>query len=477
MQRELDFGTIGGGGTKVDRVVLHLDLDCFYCQVEQVRLGIPSTTPLAVQQWETVIAVNYAARAASVARHANYRECFARCPELQLVHVPTFSTADPARGAHTYGATGKDDVACPSRATHKASLQPYREASLRVFFALRHALATCYGGVPFVMEKASVDEVFLDISEIVNKLLADRYGLPIRRGRLIEGAGEGGNPSFPRTDLDWSDRGNPAVPETLLLAEPDSPGGDGYDLDDLSIYLGCEIASTLRQKVFDTLSYTVSAGIAHNKTLAKLASALHKPNQQTFVLKRHVAPWMRQVSFRKIRFLGGKLGGMLLGGSKGQETETEMEAGMEGDEYGDEGEWGEQDGEPEAALPPTHPTQKITAETTAAELWPLSIDELQDRLLGDRSLAHWTYNVIRGKDSTPVAPRLHTKSFMSAKKMRTPLKDWQSLSDWLLLLVTELSGRLLEDFQLNHRWPHTLTVRHHPPYHHHHHHLKTLITR
>ena len=33
------------------RVVGHIDLDCFYAQVEMVRLGIPEDKPLAVQQW------------------------------------------------------------------------------------------------------------------------------------------------------------------------------------------------------------------------------------------------------------------------------------------------------------------------------------------------------------------------------------------------------------------------------------------
>lgn len=44
------------------RVILHLDLDCFYAQVEMRRLGVARDQPLAVQQWDGVIAVNYAAR-------------------------------------------------------------------------------------------------------------------------------------------------------------------------------------------------------------------------------------------------------------------------------------------------------------------------------------------------------------------------------------------------------------------------------
>lgn len=33
------------------RVIAHIDLDCFYAQVEMVRLSIPDDKPLAVQQW------------------------------------------------------------------------------------------------------------------------------------------------------------------------------------------------------------------------------------------------------------------------------------------------------------------------------------------------------------------------------------------------------------------------------------------
>lgn len=42
------------------RLIIHADLDCFYCQVEQVRLKLDSSQPIAVQQWQGLIAVNYA---------------------------------------------------------------------------------------------------------------------------------------------------------------------------------------------------------------------------------------------------------------------------------------------------------------------------------------------------------------------------------------------------------------------------------
>jgi nucleotidyltransferase/DNA polymerase involved in DNA repair len=54
-----------GGGA---RVIIHLDLDCFYAQVEQQRLKIPDGKPVAVQQWGSLLAVNYEARKFGVER-------------------------------------------------------------------------------------------------------------------------------------------------------------------------------------------------------------------------------------------------------------------------------------------------------------------------------------------------------------------------------------------------------------------------
>lgn len=84
----------GGQGLHANhRTIIHLDLDCFYAQVEQKRLGIPAEVPCAVQQWEGLIAINYAARAQGITRHMRVHEAKARCPELVCVHVQTIGEA------------------------------------------------------------------------------------------------------------------------------------------------------------------------------------------------------------------------------------------------------------------------------------------------------------------------------------------------------------------------------------------------
>ena len=57
------------------------------------RLGIPAEVPCAVQQWEGLIAINYAARAQGITRHMRVHEAKARCPELVCVHVQTIGEA------------------------------------------------------------------------------------------------------------------------------------------------------------------------------------------------------------------------------------------------------------------------------------------------------------------------------------------------------------------------------------------------
>ncbi|CAI5946546.1 unnamed protein product [Closterium sp. NIES-65] len=133
--------------TSDGRVILHVDLDCFYAAVEAVRLGIPRDTPLAVQQWEGLIAVNYAARARGVQRHDRVFQAKQKCPELQLIHVETVGGA-PGAG----------------RNAGKVSLERYRAASQRVFSAFRRVCP--------IVERASIDEAYMDVSAMVDAMLS-----------------------------------------------------------------------------------------------------------------------------------------------------------------------------------------------------------------------------------------------------------------------------------------------------------------
>jgi len=165
------------------RVILHIDMDAFYAQVEHERTGIARHEPLAVQQWDGLIAVNYVARAKGVSRHMRVREAKKLCPELHLVHVEIIygdtATAEilspePSLIADTNdtcAANAAADVGADAplgaestqeeRRKGKVSLQRYRNASAQVFDAL----------APFgVVEKASIDEAYIDVTQRVDAM-------------------------------------------------------------------------------------------------------------------------------------------------------------------------------------------------------------------------------------------------------------------------------------------------------------------
>jgi DNA polymerase eta len=117
------------------RVIAHLDLDCFYVQVEQRKRPELRGKPSAVVQFNPwkgggLIAVSYEARRAGVTRNMRGDDAKKVCPDIELVQVPM------AHG-HAY-------------------LAPYRDAGSEVV-AILSRMGTC--------ERASVDEVYLDITE------------------------------------------------------------------------------------------------------------------------------------------------------------------------------------------------------------------------------------------------------------------------------------------------------------------------
>ena len=103
------------------RCVIHIDIDCFYVQVEMLRLGLPAERPVAVTQKFLVVTCNYAARAAGVTKLMATEAAQQRCPDLLLV-------------------SGED-------------LTPYREASEAVFGTLCEVGPT---------QRLGLDEFFID---------------------------------------------------------------------------------------------------------------------------------------------------------------------------------------------------------------------------------------------------------------------------------------------------------------------------
>lgn len=376
------------------RVVAHVDLDAFYAQCEMIRLGVAEDQPLAVQQWGSFIAINYPARTFGLSRFATAVEAKKVCPHLIMQHVATWKEGEPT---WAYYEDAPDNIA-----THKVSLDPYRLQSRKILALIKAALPP----PPMQrVEKASIDEVFLDLSAHVHSILLERYP-ELNAPPPYDDPSEN-LPRPPTTALDWDTDAVIDLDETET--EDDDP-----DWDDVAMLIGSEIVRSVRATVRERLRYTCSAGVAQNKMLAKLGSGHNKPNKQTIVRNRAVQQFLSGFKFTKIRNLGGKLGDEIM---------------------------------------------SIYGIDTVSELLKIPIEQLK-RKLGDET-GTWIHQIIRGLDHSEVNPRTQIKSMLSAKSFRPSINSYDQAERWLRIFVADIFSRLVEEGVLdNKRRPRTINLQH-----------------
>ena len=377
-------------------MIAHIDLDAFYAQCETVRLGLDPSKPLAVQQWQGLIAINYPAREYGLNRHVTITEAKEKCPEIICQHVATWKEGD------TIWSYSDDPVQTSKEiAVRKVSLDPFRIQSRKILAKIKDSLPKELQRV----EKASIDEVFLDLSAQVHSILLERY--PELHGPPPYDDPTEPLPRPPTTVLDWA--ADALVDLNSSQSEEDDP-----DWDDIVMLIASEIVRDVRKRIFDELHYTCSAGISRNKMLAKLGSGHKKPNSQTVIRNRAVQHFLSGFKFTKIRGLGGKFG-------------DEVVAAFNTD--------------------------------LVAELLPVTLEQFKKQL-GDDSGSS-LYNILRGEDHNEVNPRTAIKSMLSAKSFRPSVNSFEVACKWLRIFVADIFSRCVEEGVLeNKRRPKTINLHH-----------------
>ncbi|KAE8377209.1 hypothetical protein BDV26DRAFT_264130 [Aspergillus bertholletiae] len=395
------------------RVIAHVDLDAFYAQCEMVRLQTPREVPLAVRQWDALIAINYPARAFGITRMISAKEARKLCPGIVIQHVATFREGEGGKWAYREDSYNHIN-------TDKVSLDPYRAESRKILKTMKEELSKWYTDLvdeerglglhaqiqQASVEKAGIDEVFIDLSPLV-------YGDLLRRYPELRNEPDGDDritplPCPPTTALEWNE-GDCLVDLDEIETEVDDP-----DWDDVAMLIGSEIVRAVRTAVWEKLNYTCSAGIAKNKMMAKLGSASNKPNKQTIVRNRAIQNFLGGFKFTKIRMLGGKLGDQV----------TAL--------FG---------------------TEQVR------DLLQVTLEQFRTKL--DDDTANWLYGIIRGDDKSEVNPRTQIKSMLSAKSFRPSINSAEQAEKWLRIFAADIYGRLVEDGVLEHRRrPKTLALHH-----------------
>lgn len=113
------------------RSIIHIDIDCFYAQVEMLRNPELRSVPLGIQQKNIVVTCNYTAREYGVQKCMLISDALKACPNLKLVN-------------------GED-------------LHDYRAASNKIFALLQHWKCP--------VEKLGMDENYIDVTNLVQEKL------------------------------------------------------------------------------------------------------------------------------------------------------------------------------------------------------------------------------------------------------------------------------------------------------------------
>lgn len=394
---------------ELPRCVVHIDADCFYAAVERQRLQIPPDQPLAVQQWSGLIAVDYNSRKFGVKRGMSAQEAKKLCPNLRLVHVeilqattsPSAARADPDPNPNLSQDPKLDlnlDPNAPNSASEaslrKVSLRRYRAASFRMMRIFQRFLRP-----GDVLCRASIDEAYLDLS-------ASAYHLHLDDHR------------------DFSNFS--AVIGRL----------DGRNAWDLPLMLASKLVHNIRSTIEKELGYTVSAGIANNRIIAKLASSQNKPNKQTIIARSEWARMLAPLKVSSIPGLGGKLGRKVAEYIRSkrkireEEKENEVEAKAFVARFGkDEG---------------------FAKDVTVGDLQKVDEAALVEAF-GEAS-GRWLKQVSRGEDNEPIKPRSRPKSILAMKSFRATAEA-AFLDGWLETMAQEVSDRCEEDREMFSRQP------------------------
>lgn len=261
-----------------------------------------------------------------------------------------------------------------------------------------------------VIERASIDEAYMDLTASVQDRLKHMSVQDITPQQLRSTYVQG----FPQTS---SSRPSEDKEEQRLrglqqwlehLSSSDLPSSA-----ELHLTVGALIVEEMRAAVEEHTGFRCSAGISHNKVLAKLACGLNKPNRQTVLPLGSVPELFSTLPISKIRNLGGKLG-------------TSIMETLRVENIGD--------------------------------LTQFSKIQL-DQHFGEKT-GSWLYDLCRGIEFEPVKPRQLPKSIGCSKNFqgKTCLATQQQVQHWLHQLALELQERLNKDRDMNGRVAKQLTV-------------------
>lgn len=369
-----------------------IDMNAFFAQCEQIRLGKSIDDPVVCCQWKSLVGVSYAARKYGISRFDPLKLALEKCPHLVIGHAAVFKKGQSFwRYLNGF----------PDQALHKVSLDPYRRELKKIFRILQ---SQCD-----LVEKASIDECYLDFGRQVYCKLIELFpellnlqnldSLPPIPSKLPEEIRWRGLMYLSEDEKDNSASSNGLIPDEQQFVIV-------KDWDDICMILGSQFLYDVRGKVYEELKYTTSGGLASTKTIAKLAAGFIKPDSQTLVRPSATNAFLANFELTDVTSMGGIIGRDIL-------KVLQVPPGINSTSY-------------------------VRKEFT--------LDQLKEEFTKDLALATKIYEFCRGTHKQKLKFRIDVKSMMSLKNFlsKRPVNTVGDAFDWIKVFVGDLYGRLVE---------------------------------
>lgn len=370
------------------------DMNSFFAQVERARLGLTDDDPVVCVQWNSLIAVSYAARKFGINRMDNVQSAKEKCPQVILAHAAVFKKGNSYWSYY-------DEL--PQQDVCKVSLDPYRREGRKI--------VNIYKKHCDLVEKSSVDESYLDLGRLVYTKLMQLFP------QLNNGIDLDPLPNIPKSlpdELQWKGK----IIESELEASKNQLEANSsashieskssieiIDWDDICMLIGSQLLFNIRKHIYDELGYTTSGGLANNKLVAKLAAGFNKPDCQTIIRNQLIDKFLTNFKLQDVTGLGGKLGDSIY---------------------------------EKFNLPEVNSIAYLRDNFT--------LKDIEHEFQNDLPFAKKLHEIVRGICRVELTERSDIKSMMSRKNFmsKAPVATFGDAYDWLLVFAGDLYNRMIE---------------------------------
>jgi DNA polymerase iota len=291
------------------RCILYLDVDCFYCQCEEIDRNLRNTTdknepirPLAIGQKHIIVTCNYAARKYGVQKLQSREAAYAACPHLWIVE-------------------GSD-------------LIQYRRHSRAIYEAFRNAMQEIseeLHGLRIPAKKGCMDEMMADLTLAVEQIILiqdqrkkrDKKQYDKEQTRFVFGedapssmailvedqTGEKSIVSFQPSTTGGASAALDPQETSLALSRRNIHNTCGAsDQDQFDCRRRLEIAADLTERICHYIrqrtGFHTTGGLSVSPLLAKLASGLHKPKSVNLLFPWRSSQLLYAMPLRKMHNIG-----------------------------------------------------------------------------------------------------------------------------------------------------------------------------